>query len=163
MKSFYDIMTEASSIDDVKTSPPLPAGVYELEITKADPEAELNFDFGDYPKGTKCLEVYLRPVSPVEVDEDELAEVEDWKTKVVSQRYVASEDVAKFMDTTSKRGLVYDAGLDPETFFADGHFDLEDLCRTLKGKRVLGTIVQSPNKKDPERPYVNLKRTAPLE
>lgn len=163
MKSFLEIMHEATSADDLVATPPLPGGVYELEITKADPNAVLRFEFGDFPEGTPCLEIYFRPVAPVEVDESELEEVEDWKSKVVSLRCVGADDMVRFVDTRTKRGLVYDAGLDAADYFADGSFDIEQCCKDLKSKHVLGTIVQSPNKKDPERPYANLRGTSPVE
>lgn len=161
-KSFLDIITEARSSSDVKTGSPLPAGTYELEIVKANPEAVLRFAFGDFPEGTPCLEVFFRPVAPISVDEEALEDCEDWREQPVSLRFLSSSDATRFMDIETNRGLVCDAGLNPADYDTPEGIDLEGICADLKGRHVLGIVTHSPNKKDPERPYVNLKRTAAL-
>ena len=161
--TFLDVMQKASAFSDIKASPNLPTGTYELEITKADPNAVLKFTFGDFEEGTPCMEIFFRPVAAVDVDQDALDECEDWKSKVVSMRLLDADDALRLYDGETNRGLVVDAGLSPSDYETDRGIDLAGICKDLKGRRVQGIIAHQPNKKNPEKPYVTLKRTAPLE
>ena len=160
--TFFDIMQNATSLSDIKASPQLPAGTYELEITKLDPNAVLKFTFGDFPEGTPCMEIFFRPVAAIEVDQDALDECEDWKNKVVSMRLLDADDALKLIDMEASRGLVLDAGLVPSDYETENGVDLAGICKDLKGRRVQGIVVHQPNKKNPEKPFVTLKRTAAL-
>ena len=153
-KSFKDIIKNAP--DTLEPSLPLPAGVYEIEALKADVE-ELKFDFGDHKIGDDCLMIYFRPVSPIEVDEDDLAQVEDWRSKLLNKRIFAEEMGDVFCDVKGERGLVYHLGMNPGDFE-----NIEQMILAIPGKRCQGTVAHSPNKTNPDKPYVNLKQTAQL-
>lgn len=163
MKTLLDMLNEARSASELKTSI-LPAGVYEIEITKADLNAELPFDRGEITAGTKCIAIFFRPTAPVEdIDEAELEACQDWKSKVLSIYYVGAEDLSKFADGENEKGLVYQCGLDMNDYYTAEGFDADALASDLKGCTVMGIVTHSPNKKDESAPpYVNLKRTASL-
>lgn len=153
-KSFSDILT--ASPDTLEPSLPLPAGDYIIEALKADIEA-LKFDFGDRKEGDECLMVYFKPVEPVEVDEDELSQVEDFRSKLLNKRIFADEMGDVFCDMAGERGLVYHLGMDPADFEST-----KDMILAIPGKQCMGTVVHAPNKSNPDKPYVNLKQTAPV-
>ena len=160
--TFFDAVAKARSFNDIKASPELPAGAYELMITKVDADAVLKFDFGDHPEGTPCVEIYFRPVAALDVDEDALAECENWKSKVVSLRLLDADDALRLFDAKNNRGLLVDAGLSASDYERDDGIDLEGVFKDLKGRSVWGMIVHVPNKKNPDKPYVQLKKTAAL-
>ena len=154
-KSFSDILDQ--SPETLEASVPLPAGEYVLQVKKAQIE-ELKFDFGDHKEGDENLMIYLTPIQAVEVDEDDLAQCEDWKNQLLSIRVFPEQMGDRFCDMKSERGFVYHCGLDPNDFE-----DVTALIAGTEGCQVLGTVVHNPNKNNPDRPYVNLKSTAPVE
>lgn len=151
---FSDILENAP--DTLEASKSLPAGEYELVVIKAEVE-ELKFDFGDHKEGDENLMIYARPVAAIDVDEDELNEVEDWTNKIVSIRMFPEELGDRFCDVKSERGFVYNCGLNPADFE-----NIEQMIVATVGCHFAGSIVHAPNKKNPDKPYVNLKQTAPL-
>jgi hypothetical protein len=153
-KSFSEILS--ASPETLEASKPLPAGEYEMEVIKADIQ-ELRFDFGDHKEGDEFLAIYAKPVAPVDVDEEELEACENWRNEIVSLRIFPEEMGDRFVDVKSERGFAYDCGLNPSDFDS-----VEDLIAATVGQHFLGTVTHSPNKNDPNRPYVNLRATAPL-
>ena len=153
-KSFAEIAQQ--SPDTLEATAPLPAGEYEMVCIKAQVE-ELRFDFGDRKEGTENLMMYFKPVQAVEVDEDDLEACENWRDQIVSNRIFIEELGDKFCDKKTERGVVYHLGIDPNDFET-----IEELVAACPGKHCLVTVVHSPNKKDPDRPYVNFRASAPL-
>jgi len=141
MKSFKDTMNSAANLDDLKVVP-LPAGDYELEITKIDDAAVTKFERGDIPEGTEYVAIYLKAVRAIDVDEEELDQCGDWQEKFLSIDLISQGDVTKLVDVANDRGLVYDAGLDPNDYIADGQIDWDSMFKDLTGKHGQGTIVQ---------------------
>lgn len=153
-KKFSDILT--ASPETLEASVALPPGVYGFTVIKASVE-ELPFDFGDHEKGDENLMIFAKPTTVVEVDEDELEACENWRDNVVSLRIFPEEMGDKFCDVKTGRGFSYHCGLDPEDYE-----NIEALILATVGQSFQGVIAHSPNKNDPERPYVNLKQTAEL-
>ena len=153
-KSFSEILTAAPS--ELKASKPLTVGDYEMETIKAEIQ-ELKYDFGDHKEGDEVLMIYAKPVNPVDVDEEELEECENWRNEIVSIRIFPEELGDKFADAQTKSGFFYDCGLDDADFET-----VEDMIAAVVGQRFLGTVTHSPNKNNPEKPYVNLRQTAQL-
>lgn len=154
MKSFSDILN--ASPETLEASAPLPAGDYEMEVMKVDFQ-EMKFDFGDHKEGDQCLMFFAKPVAAIDVDEEELEACEDWRSKIVSIRMFPEELGDKFCDMKSETGFAFDCGLNPADFPT-----IEELIVGTQGQHFLGTITHAPNKKDPEKPYVNLNQTAAL-
>lgn len=159
MSTFLELLGKANNVEDLRISP-LPAGEYELRIKSINPAATLNYDFGDTPQGTKYVEIYLTPVRPLDVDEDDLAQCPDWSEKLLSIRLISAGDMTKLADIANKRGLVYDSGLDMMDYV--GHESYDPLWKELTGKLVGGQIIHRENKKT-GAPVADLKRTFPLE
>lgn len=153
-KSFSDILND--SPDTLEASKPLPAGEYEMEVIKSEIQ-ELRYDFGDHKEGDEVLMIYAKPVNPVDVDEEELEQCENWRNEIVSLRIFPEEMGDRFADVKSERGFAYDCGLNPTDYDSIG-----DLIAATVGSHFLGTVTHSPNKNNPEKPYVNLRQTAPL-
>lgn len=151
---FSDIIDNAP--DTLEASKPLPAGEYVVQVIKAEVQ-ELKFDFGDHREGDENLMVFLKPVEPADVDEEELAECENWRNELLTIRIFPEEMGDRFCDMKSERGLVYNLGMDPADYE-----DIGGMIAATVGKKMLATVVHSPNKKDPDRPYTNIKQTAAL-
>ena len=155
MKTFKEILTAAPA--EFEASPVLPAGVYQVVVKKAE-VAQLAFDFGESRKqGDDVLNIYMSPTAAAEVDPDDLAECENWRDTLLSIRIFPDEIGDKFVDAKNQRGFVYHCGLDPNDYE-----NLEALILACNGKHLLGTVKHAPNKKDPDRPFVNVSATAPL-
>ena len=157
MSTFGSIL-EASP-EDLEASLPLPAGEYEFTIVKASIDP-LKFDFGDHKEGDEALNIFAKPVAPIEVDEEDLEACEDWRNEFVSMRIFPEEMGDRFCDMKTERGFVYHAGLDPKDFVEAG---IGAMIEALAGNNFAGTVVHAPNKKNPDKPYVNLRQTAPLD
>lgn len=155
MKSFASILQSAP--ETLEPSTPLPAGEYIIQVIKAEVE-ELKFDFGDHPEGDENLMIYFKPVQAVEVEESDLEACEDWRNKLLNMRIFPEELGDRFCDVNASRGLVFDLGISPSDYENIG-----DLIAATVGQQCLGTTVHAPNKKNPDKPYVNLKATAPVE
>lgn len=153
---FSDILD--NSPEELEASLPLPAGEYEFAVKKAEVQ-ELKFDFGDHKEGDECLMIYATPVAPMEVDEEELEACENWRNEFVSLRIFPEEMGDKFCDMKAERGFVYHCGIDPNDYKETG---IGAMIQAVVGTNFAGTVVHSPNKKNPDKPYVNLRQTAPL-
>jgi len=145
MKTFFDVMTTARSLNDIKIVS-LPVGEYECRIKSINPEAKLRNDYGDVPAGTKYVEIYLNPVRPLDVDEEELDQCPDWQDKLLSLSLITAGDTVKFADITNERGLVYDAGLDPVDYDTDKGPDFDQLFKDLLNKHVGCYIIHYTSK-----------------
>jgi len=148
----------AASPDSLKPKLPLPAGVYVLQIIKAEIE-KLKKDYSDGSRkaGDEILILYTKPVAPQDVDETELEECENWRGELLSIRIFPDEMGDTFCDMKGERGLVYDCGLNPSYFSST-----EELIGATVGQQLLGTVIHRMNKDNPERPFVNIKGTAPV-
>lgn len=153
-KSFSEILNASPEV--LEASAPLPVGEYEMEVIKAEVQ-ELNFDFGDHKKGDEFLAIFAKPVNPIDVDADELEQCEDWRNKILSLRIFPESMGDVFADVKTGRGFVYHCGMDPNDYDSVG-----DLIAGTVGQHFLGVVVHAPNKNNPDKPYVNLKQTAPL-
>ena len=158
MSTFGSIL-EASP-EEMEASLPLPTGEYEFSIVKAAIE-KIKKDYKDQSRreGDEILVIYAKPVAAIEVDEEELELCEDWRNEFVSLRIFPDEMGDRFCDMKSERGFVYHAGLDPKDFIEAGTMAM---IEALKGNNFAGTVVHSPNPVNPDKPYVNLRQTAPL-
>lgn len=154
--SFSSILEQ--SPEELEASLPLPAGEYEFTVIKSEIQ-ELRFDFGDHKVGDENLTIFAKPVAAIEVDEEDLEACEDWRNKIVSIRIFPEELGDRFCDMKSERGFVYHCGIDPTDFKEAG---IGAMIEATVGANFAGTVVHAPNKRDPDKPYVNLKQTAPL-
>jgi hypothetical protein len=80
------------SADDIKPPQPIPGGAYSLRVSTEQP----TFDKSS-KKGTPYVEYILYPTAPHDdVDEDLLAEVENWQQKSLKATFYLSQN-ALFM------------------------------------------------------------------
>lgn len=141
-------------LEDVPAPALAPAGTYRFRISK-QPE------WGEAGNGRfETLDFRCQAIEPVTVDDDEIAEFGDVKAINLSRRFMFNTDPAEEnarartldgLNTFLQKHL----GMDPELTLAEAI----DQC---VGQEFLGEVGHRANPENPERPFVDLKRTAPL-
>lgn len=154
MPSFNEVLTKAA--ETIERPPMPPKGTYVLAVAgQPKPPRE--------SKQWEVLDIQMRGVRPDmnagDVDLDELKAYGDPKNIIVRKSFLFdTTDNAAFANTEFqlREFLVKHLGL-------DGSLTIKELLAMSVNKQCIGVIDFRPDAEDPERVYVDLKRTAPLE
>lgn len=154
MPNFNEVL--AKSAESIERPPLPPKGTYVLAVAgQPKPPRE--------SKQWEVLDIQMRGVRPDaaagDVDMDAYKAYGDAKNILVRKSFMFdTTDEASFANTQFqlKEFLTKHLGL-------DGSLSIKELLALAVGKQCLGVIDFRPDDNDPERVYVDLKRTAPIE
>lgn len=154
MADFDPTALLSAPIDNFKAPPPAPIGTFLGMITKREFENARN------EKKTPLVKFTIVPQEAMpDVDEEQLR---TWQEALAEsdKQMSAVEFKLEMWLTPEALYRLKELGRDHVKVTEEEAQTTGELIEAMVGRQVVFTLVQAPNKKNPERPYINIGSTA---